>query len=66
MSNEELEIIAVDCGFVSNWNVLRMLSIVAHKEREACAKLCESEWTSEVERDVGKMFAAEIRARGDA
>ena len=32
-------------------------------EREACARLCESEWLTEGERRAGQMFAREIRAR---
>jgi hypothetical protein len=32
-------------------------------EREACARLCESEWSTEDERRTGQMFAREIRAR---
>ena len=31
-------------------------------EREACAKLCESEWSTEDERKAGQIFAREIRA----
>ena len=34
-------------------------------EREACARLCESEWSTEDERRAGQMFAREIRARNE-
>jgi len=33
-------------------------------EREACAKVCESNWTNVVKRIYGKECAAAIRARG--
>jgi hypothetical protein len=34
-------------------------------EREACAKLCLSEWSTLGQRDAGGVFAAAIRARGN-
>lgn len=36
------------------------------EEREACAKVCESEWSNVAERMYGKDCAAAIRARGEA
>lgn len=33
-------------------------------EREACAKVCESEWSNVAEEMYGKELAAAIRARG--
>ena len=38
----------------------------AAKEREACAKVCETEWSYHEEERAGKEFAAAIRARGEA
>ena len=35
-------------------------------EREACAKVCESEWSTTQEHIHGLMLADEIRARGQA
>ena len=35
-------------------------------EREACAKVCESEWSTVSEREAGKMFAREIRSRNES
>ena len=35
-------------------------------EREACAKVCESEGVTDDERMAGQMFACEIRARGES
>lgn len=34
-------------------------------EREACAKVCETEWSHHEEERAGKEFAAAIRARGN-
>jgi hypothetical protein len=34
-------------------------------EREACAKVCESEWSNVAERMYGEECAAAIRARGN-
>jgi len=42
----------------------RFAELVAAAEREACAKVCESNWTNVVERIYGKECAAAIRARG--
>ena len=36
----------------------------AEAEREACAKVCESEWSNVAEARYGKERAAAIRARG--
>lgn len=34
-------------------------------EREACAKVCESEWSNVAERMYGEECAAAIRSRGE-
>ena len=39
---------------------------IAAAEREACAKVCESEWSTTQEHVHGLMLADEIRARGQA
>ena len=38
-------------------------NLVAAAEREACAKVCESEWSTHGQKDAGGVFAAAIRAR---
>ena len=38
-------------------------AMVAEREREACAKLCEYEWGTLAEKEAGYMFSAAIRAR---
>jgi hypothetical protein len=38
---------------------------IAAAEREACAKLCENEWSNVAERMYGQECAAAIRARGN-
>ena len=43
----------------------RFTEMVAAKEREACAKLCESESSNVAEHMFGKECAAAIRARGN-
>ena len=35
-------------------------------EREACAKVCDSEGVTDDERMAGQMFARKIRARGES
>ena len=44
--------------------VERFANLVAAHEREACAKVCESEWSNVAEEMYGKELAAAIRARG--
>ena len=40
-------------------------ALVRADEREACAKVCESEWSNVAERMYGEECAAAIRARGN-
>jgi hypothetical protein len=40
--------------------------LVAAAEREACARLCQTEWSTIDEMAAGNVFAAAIRARGAA
>jgi len=44
----------------------RFAKLVAAKEREACAKVCDFEWGTPAQKDLGVMFAKAIRARGEA
>lgn len=39
--------------------------LVAAAEREACAKVCESEWSNVAEKMYGNDCALAIRARGE-
>ena len=41
------------------------VALVRADEREACAKVCESEWSNVAERMYGEECAAAIRARGN-
>ena len=41
-------------------------ALVAAAEREACAKVCLSEWSTHGQMEAGGVFAAAIRARGQA
>ena len=45
--------------------LLRELDQALADEREACAKVCESEWSNVAERMYGEECAAAIRARGN-
>ena len=38
-------------------------ALVAAAEREACAKVCEHEWSNAAEREFGEQCAAIIRGR---
>ena len=48
----------------ASWALMCEKMVVA--EREACAKVCESEGVTDDERMAGQMFACEIRARGES
>jgi len=43
----------------------KFANLVAEHEREACAKVCLSEWSTLEQMDAGGVFAAAIRARGE-
>jgi len=43
----------------------KFANLVAAAEREACAKVCLSEWSTLEQMDAGGVFAAAIRARGE-
>ena len=46
-----------------NKTLERFAALVAAAEREACAKVCEQEWSNAAERDFGEQCAAIIRGR---
>ena len=46
-------------------NFLAFAKLVAEKEREACAKMCE-EYAIGLERNYSEIIADKIRARGEA
>lgn len=56
-TGEPIPFIAPASGTSCMWEVLRFAALVAAKEREACAQVCES-W------DDPRNYAAAIRARG--
>lgn len=39
--------------------------LVAEREREQCALICDTEWGTSDEQAAGVMFSKEIRARGE-
>jgi hypothetical protein len=46
-------------------NIKLMVQRAVENEREACAKLCETEWSNVAERMYGEECAATIRARNN-
>jgi hypothetical protein len=44
--------------------VLKLVNFAIEQEREACAKVCETEWSNVVEKMYGQECATAIRARG--
>jgi len=71
MKQEEVMKILTDMGLheggMENWVVdnawWRFANVVERQEREACAKVCEHEWSNAAERDFGEQCAAIIRGR---
>jgi hypothetical protein len=52
--------------FMGNTDSLeRLVELARADEREACAKLCESEWSNVAERMYGEECATAIRARSN-
>lgn len=75
MTREEIMAMAREAGLQTErlnqypaelWEIVRFAALVAAKEREACAHVCESEWSNVAERMYGRECAASIRARGQA
>jgi hypothetical protein len=48
----------------ASWTL--MCKKMVEAEREACVMVCDYEWGTLAEKDAGIMFAAAIRARGEA
>ena len=56
-------------GPLSLWSrdgLMREIQKAVEAEREACAKVCDFEWGTPAQKDLGVMFAKAIRARGEA
>lgn len=52
------------CEDFAYFDLERFAALVAQFERDACAKVCETEWSNVAERMYGEECAAAIRARG--
>ena len=70
MTKYEIIAMAKEAGFPphiiaagANREFARFAAMVEEKEREACAQVCESEWSNVAERMYGRECAAFIRAR---
>ena len=75
LNREDIIRMASEAGFSTDseliwckgWEIspflARFAALVAAAEREACARACETQWSTEEERAAGRLFAAEIRAR---
>jgi hypothetical protein len=46
-----------------NTQIKQLVQQAVEEEREACARACQTQWSTEEERAAGLLFAAEIRAR---
>ena len=69
MTQEEIIEIAKKCGWdnpaTNMMPLYEFAKLVADKEREACAKVCE-EYAIGLERNYSEIIADKIRARGEA
>ena len=70
---EEIVAICKEAGFANGmasivglWGLHEFARIVAAKEREECAKVCEDYGLAEEMQAIGNDFAEAIRARGQA
>lgn len=67
-TGEPIPFIAPASGTSCMWEVLRFAALVAAKEREACAQVCEGfkqgNSATYIDDDWADMCAAAIRARG--
>ena len=70
---EEIVAICKEAGFANGmasivglWGLHEFARIVAAKEREECAKVCEDYGRAEEMQAIGNDFAQAIRARGQA
>ena len=68
MTQEEIIEIAKKCGWdnpaTNMMPLYEFAKLVADKEREACAKVCE-EYAIGLERNYSEIIADKIRARGE-
>ena len=53
----------VSLAMLTPETLARFAALVAAREREACANVCESEWATDAEHAFGGELAALIRAR---
>lgn len=53
-------------GLTLHGDIEHFAELVREDEREECAKVCESEWSTTQEHIHGLMLADEIRERGQA
>ena len=69
MTKEEMIELAKKCGWdnpaTNMMPLYEFAKLVADKEREACAKVCE-EYAIGLERNYSEIIADKIRARGEA
>jgi len=74
MKHEEIIEMAEKCGFYE-WriktpqdllNIISFAKMVAKKEREACAKVCDDIHAEHEAKDSFSSYAEAIRARGEA
>jgi hypothetical protein len=63
-TNRQVEILS-DALAESRREVDAMIALVRADEREACAKVCENEWSTLAESKYGEECADAIRARGN-
>lgn len=68
MSQDEIIAMAKEANPENDLNSMlqflqRFAALVAAKERDACAQVCESEWSNVAERMYGHECAAALRAR---
>jgi hypothetical protein len=70
MTQDEIIEMMLEAGLLQygiHMNNLKVFAnLVAQYEREACAKICDFEWGTPSQKDLGIMFAQAIRARGEA
>ena len=64
-TGEPVPFIAPASGTSCMVELVRFAALVAAREREACAQVCESEWATDTENAFGNELAALIRARSN-
>ena len=52
-------------GLTLHGDIERFAELVRADEREACAKVCETEWSTLGQMEASSVFAATIRARSN-